>query len=459
MSRASSVAWMMGLTGAVLGLWGSSAWSNVVGGSRDRNLWHQVTVSPGRLDLQQWATSAGGASHVSLGVLGPLAAKPGVCSRRAAELRHLMQAVSAATGAKWVRLEDSWALSDTPGIERVAALNPNARMLALSAASQQLRQFRNDQLRLLASRHYLDPRELTPAQRQALVQIASLLFATSDDVAPEALQLQGVYLKALWVPSENSNQEHCEIGVVLPRQDGDEDTPKLSIAVAGLRIQPRERGPARPFVPAPPSCPGPTPRAESSSSAAPFAKAADFDGATVLDALALVANKADANLLAFTSFGERKVSLAKGMTTLSTVLKSVEDATGGTIEVKNDIFFLHTGPVLERIRSLRPYVAEKWRTAAFAAVQTSLSDQQRETLTSAGTLTVAQLAPKQRDQLRWAASVAFGTIEGLAPECMALKGIRLQLLPEDRSRGFPRRVEYVLPALGGAEERGVRLPF
>jgi hypothetical protein len=408
-------------------------------------------------------------SEIGLAVQGNLHHLPVLAACRAVPAAELMEALELATAAKWRRTGRVWVLTDTPGLEDLAVLPGKVRSKRESEATAPLKTLTPEQAQLLMARKTLLPEDLTPVQRQALLAAAQYNYLSSGgDIAPEALQLQGVYLK-LEGPPENKPEAAPDLGIVFPMTDRlNNGIPWISIPIENIRVAPAPIGANPRLAPPSPRLPEPAPlggrpRGDARYREDPvLAVPVRLTKPSVLTGAHRVASSTGANLVVSTEFESRLLFENARELPAWEILQAIEQATGGAWRVLGSTYVLQTDPTLERLaldkaaqetdpdlerlaRSRTSAQQQQWLVIAAASVQQGIDRRQKEILRERGRLLPGQITQKQKDSLKWVAYIAFASQPDIAVEALDLKGVQLKYHVPDPKPSVPRQVQFVLP--------------
>ena len=392
----------------------------------------------------------------------------GAFLQREAPARDVMDGLATACGAQWCRVNGYWVMTDRPELAALLTLPPLAIGRRAGEAFAPCKNLTPQQMELLQTRGVLLAEDLTDEQRRGLRSATAIWSQVHPDVAPEA-ELQGVFMKLHFFQQVVSGSaepptQGCELALFLPGRDG-WPWKCLSFDVRQLRTLP----------PLGPGTGGPSSRDRFSFTASrpprPKADQAGEPKDERLDARVKnygfpvnhagkgVSQAAGVSVLLSTHLQDRSCSLGSRQPTAGEVLRAIEEATGGIWRRSGSVYALEPDPTVERIAQLQPEHRQEWRDAAFIAVHQSLAGRARETLSAGKDLTPERMSEKQRERLRWAATVAFATLPKLAARAMDLDGVSLKMVAADREQGLPRRVQYLLPTVSGGTQAVATLAF
>lgn len=389
--------------------------------------------------------------------------------QREAPARDVMDALARAVGAQWRRVDGYWVMTDRPELAALLTLPPLVIGRHAGEAFAPCKNLTPQQVELLQSRGVLFADDLTDEQRRGLRTATALWSQVYSDVAPEAEQLQGVFMKLHFFQQSVSGSSEpptqgCELALFLPGRDG-WPWQCLSFDVGQLRMRP-PLGPGSgglssrdrfSFTESRP------PRPKGDRAGDPKDKRLDARvkdyGFLVNHAAKGVSQAAGVSVLLSTHLRNRSCSLGSRQPTADEVLRAIEEATGGIWRRSGNMYALEPDHTVERIAQLQPENQQEWRDAAFIAVHQSLAGRSRETLSAGKELIPERMSNRQRDRLRWAATVAFATMPKLAARAMDLDGVSLKTLAADRAQGLTRRVQYLLPTVSGGTQVVATLAF
>jgi hypothetical protein len=419
-------------------------------------------VSP---NAEEPASGATGTDGTALVIQRALEKRAVVLACREIPAAEVMEAIALAASAQWRRVGRSWVLTDTPGLEHLVVLSSPVLMKRMVAADKPLEMLTPQQAQVLTTRGTLGPGDLTPRQRQALLSTAQYAYALSGGMAPEALQLQGVYLKLEETRSTSPNIAPWELRIFFPSTTGESDS-LINIPMWNLRVAPATGGGSGRF----------TPPSLRSLSAAPSRATAvgvparlDDDPRLavpvrltvrwVSQAAQEVGKAAPVNLVISTALERRPIHLETNQPSARELLEAMARATGGSWRLLGSIYVLQPEDAVERVARLEPEFQQQWLQAALAGVQQGLDRRQREILRETGRLLPGQITRKQKDNLKWVAYIAFASQPDIAIEALDLKGVQLQYHVPDPKPTVPRQVQFVLPTRSGESKVVAAVPL
>ena len=386
-------------------------------------------------------------------------------SSRAMSCAEVMQALQGCLGGTWVPVREAWVLTEFPDLAAHVLLPWAVAGEQGGSFNAALRRLTSTQVGVLRARGTLASTELTSEQRTALLAIIRTKYMNSlqDDVAPEALQLEGVRLAT---EKGDRSVPPGEIALILPTASSASSRALMSIELTTLQ-EPLPAG-IDPRIPeanvrAAGMLPWAAPRRTESQEA-------QFRGDTRLDSLVAshagekrlpvwvtmgaAAQAAGVDLLAGTQLDQREIPAWKDQTAARELLLAVEAATGGRWIPVAQGYVLQPDRRIERSARIDPPRQEQWVQRTFAAAVGRLSAQARETLLKGGATSPSSLGNTERGYLRDVGAAVFGVRAEVPYDAVELKGVTLTILPEDKARKVPRRLKYVpAPEMSPNQER------
>jgi len=309
------------------------------------------------------------------------------------------------------------------------------------------------------------PAELSADQRSALQRRAEITYVAHSDIAREALDLQGAFLKLQETRGPADEVGH-ELQTCLPTNDGSSYRSPYSTPVEYLRITPVEGGRTL----RPPSPGLGIPRRYSDVSPPPAADLqaderlnAALSGRppNVAEAVKLLADGGKLAVVASTRLADRRLSLppagAGEAPTLRQWMVQITRETGGYWARVGRAYALAPQPRVERAAAIEDWLRPRHVVWALDELARSLSASQRRKLRERR-LAAADLTKRQADTLRWVAALGFVIDPEVAPDALALKGVTLALAKPAQA-GEPPAVQCRLPTRAGAERLAASVPL